>query len=589
MSFAWNLEHHGRGAGRHPWRAFGRRRREQADPGADLAEGDAHRGPGAARLAEAIASLSSLEALHEACEPKRSLAAELGVEHLAARLAPIVTGDGAAVILAVDDMAASDQAQALLALLRERGYLLADPPMYKVSEALLLALRRDGVRFRQSLPARTDRNELEQLFLRLLRWALEQGASDIHVRLREDRACSDVHFTLAGRQVCPDAFQALDTRLLTDMLALVWMDAQGGNGAVFDPGQEQQASLRRQVGGRSVALRWASMAALHGPAVCLRLLSTPQDSPLPVLEELGYLPEQVAQFNRVMACEGGAILFAGTVGSGKSTSLAALVRSVPATRKIITLEDPVEYLIPNAIQSSLSRSLDQDAHSVFASKLRALKRSAMQDVLLGEIRDRETGQAFMDLASSGVSVYSSVHAAGAEQIPERLASSFIGVPREFLAMPGMLKLLVYQALLPLLCPGCALDSPPNDAARVSLEALRGCETGSMDGLLWRNKAGCAQCTGSRLPEHYGYQGRTVVAELLEPDLLPQAHERMRRGLPLRAPGSGLPAVLHSALRRAYRGRLDLRDIEARFGAFETWRLRLKARRHRAAGVQELLQ
>ncbi|WP_350494903.1 ATPase, T2SS/T4P/T4SS family [Neopusillimonas aromaticivorans] len=82
----------------------------------------------------------------------------------------------------------------------------------------------------------------------------------------------------------------------------------------------------------------------------------------------------------------------------------------------------------------------------------------MTDVLLGEVRDRETGEAFMDLASSGVNVYTTTHAPSALLVAERLASSVIGVSRDFLATPGILKLVVYQALMPCLCAYCSLDS-----------------------------------------------------------------------------------------------------------------------------------
>src|SRR3546814_7578327 len=81
--------------------------------------------------------------------------------------------------------------------------------------------------------------------------------------------------------------------------------------------------------------------------------------------------------------------------------------------------DPVEYLIPAAIQNTVVRNLDVAAHDNYAAKLRALKRSAMTDVLLGEIRDIETGKAFMDLAGSGVNVYTTVHAPSAALIPQR--------------------------------------------------------------------------------------------------------------------------------------------------------------------------
>src|SRR5690606_33307828 len=169
-------------------------------------------------------------------------------------------------------------------------------------------------------------------------------------------------------------------------------------------------------------LRWASMASDRGPSVCLRLLEKTQASRIPSLESLGYCPEQVAMLERALFSGGGAVVFAGTVGSGKSTTLASLIARLPADRKVITVEDPVEYTIPGAIQNSIARRLDTDAHSAFATKLRALKRSAMTDVLLGEVRDRETGLAFMDLAGSGVNIYTTVHAPSAAFIPTRLAS-----------------------------------------------------------------------------------------------------------------------------------------------------------------------
>src|SRR3546814_826338 len=96
--------------------------------------------------------------------------------------------------------------------------------------------------------------------------------------------------------------------------------------------------------------------------------------------------------------------------------------------------------------------------AAYTAKLMTLKRSAMTDVLLGEIRDRETGRAFMDLAGSGINLYTTVHAPCAALVGERLASDFIGVSRDFLATPGILKLIVHQALLPKLCAHCALPA-----------------------------------------------------------------------------------------------------------------------------------
>src|SRR5690606_5480180 len=252
---------------------------------------------------------------------------------------------------------------------------------------------------------------------------------------------------------------------------------------------------------------------------------------------------------------GGVVVFAGTVGSGKSTTLASLIARLPSDRKVITIEDPVEYAIAGAIQNSISRRLDSDAHAAFATKLRALKRSAMTDVLLGEIRDRETGLAFMALVGSGVNVYTTVHAPSVAFIPERLASDFIGVSREFLTMPGTLKLLVWQALLPRLC-NCATPWHSIDAGThaqhkwyVHFHALA---SGSLDALRLRNPRGCEHCRQQGIPELYGYDGRTVVAEMLEPQLHPDflrwVHERGRDVAPNR-----LPSAMSAAITAACRG------------------------------------
>src|SRR5690606_2449105 len=136
----------------------------------------------------------------------------------------------------------------------------------------------------------------------------------------------------------------MPTATLIDMLSVAWMDIRGGNGAVFDPFIEQHGSLVKQVGDQRIMLRWSSLASDAGPSVCLRLLRRDAVLNLPGLEQLGYLSDQCALIERVMLSEGGAVVFAGTVGSGKSTSLASLIAGLPKHRKVITIEDPVEYL-----------------------------------------------------------------------------------------------------------------------------------------------------------------------------------------------------------------------------------------------------
>lgn len=405
----------------------------------------------------------------------RSLSRELDVESLAARLCPILLEDGTVAILALAEHVGGDQADALARHVLRRGYRLAAQQRYVLPAPLLLAIARGqvtpGTAARRNLPDRHAGTALSDAFQDMLEWGVRHEASDLHINIHLREPESEVRFTLSGRYVSPERFQRIPTRTLMDMLAVVWMDVRGGNGAVFDPSAEQQGSLVKRVDGRRVLLRWASLAAERGPSVCLRLLHRDALAEAPSLAALGYLPHQCAAIESAMATQGGAIVFSGAVGSGKSTSLAALIARVPSDRKVITLEDPVEYLIPNAVQNSVARELHETAHDDYGSKLRTLKRSAMNDVLLGEVRDLESGRAFLDLVGSGVNVYTTTHAASAALVGDRLASDFIGVPRDFLATPGVLKLLVHQALLPLLCSECclgladaaALQAPPEGA------------------------------------------------------------------------------------------------------------------------------
>lgn len=531
-------------------------------------------------------SLPDMEALLN-LRPRllRSLSSQFGVEALAARLCPVELEDGTVAIFALADYVAGDQADELARRIQAAGYILAQPARYVLNASLLLGVARDG--FTHGAGARQTRDEqgaLAEAFHELVEWGVKNRASDLHLNVNLREPESEVKYTIFGRYVAPECFRRMPTRMLMEMLAVAWMDVSGGNGAVFDPSTEQQGSLSRKYAGQEVILRWASMAGESGPSVCLRLLEKNRLADIPPLESLGYPSHQIDMLEQALDSGGGAVVFAGTVGSGKSTTLASLIARLPAERKVVTIEDPVEYTIPGAIQNSISRRLDTEAHAAFATKLRALKRSAMSDVLLGEVRDRETGLAFMDLTGSGINVYTTVHAPSVAFVAERLASDFIGVSRDFLAMPGTLKLLVWQTLLPKLC-GCALPILPTlphaSAAARKLRTLEALFPGPVELLRQRNRSGCEECRRQGLPELYGYDGRSVAAEMVDPRLHPELREWMRD----RGRGSfpvSIAEAMDSAMAAAYTGIFDPSDIEERFHSFT---VEARRRKGRAAGCQ----
>ncbi|MFA5662467.1 ATPase, T2SS/T4P/T4SS family [Castellaniella sp.] len=527
-----------------------------------------------------VAHAADLAALRPAI--RRLLHREHGVEQLAERLCPVERDDDTVTILAHPDHVGSDQADALERSLVSRGCRLSEPSRFILPAPLLLALARKGLQ-RMAPVAGSERTPtaLAGVFQDLVEWGVRHQATDLHLNILKDAEESEVRYTVMGRYVAPEPFRQLPTALLLDVLSVAWMDIQGGNGAVFDPLREQQGMLVRQVDGCSYVLRWASLAAERGPSVCLRFLARDAADQVVSLASLGYRADQIACFDRVMRSEGGAVILAGAVGSGKSTTLATLIRRLPEDRKIITLEEPVEYRIRGAVQNSLGRNLDQDAREQYAAKLRTLKRSAMTDVLLGEIRDKDSARAFMDLVGSGVNLYTTVHASCAQTIIDRLASDFIAIPRDFLLAPGMLKLMVHQVLLPQLCAACAR---PLSVPELVRQQLRGPSAAywqqwlgwvqrlwalDMAGIRLRNPQGCATCRAGALPELYGYSGRTVAAEFLEP------------GLASADPGDGVAHVPHRvcsamahAMQKVAQGGVDPRDVEPRFMAFETMMLRL---------------
>jgi type II secretory ATPase GspE/PulE/Tfp pilus assembly ATPase PilB-like protein len=327
----------------------------------------------------------------------------------------------------------------------------------------------------------------------------------------------------------------------------------------------------------------------------MRLLRLDTESVAPTLTELGYLPSQVELLEDARLSQGGAIILAGTVGSGKSTTIASLLRAIPSYRKVITLEDPAEYAIPNALQNSVTRSVQGDDLAMFDRKLKSIKRSAMNDLLIGEIRDQAGGRAFVDLAASGVSLYTTVHAGSALLIPERLCSSFIGIPRDFLAAPGVLKLLVYQVLLRELCPHCALDfkeflnlSSLPCARHISrsvkwwinwsscIERVFGIPGSS---LRFCNATGCSQCE-SEVPLMTGVKGRTAVAEMLSMaqdaelfSLFGRANQvamqrwaSSRDKTPHADPNMRGKSAHECALYKMSIGQIDPREVESIFGA-----------------------
>ncbi|MFM2053813.1 MAG: hypothetical protein RL456_1850 [Pseudomonadota bacterium] len=272
--------------------------------------------------------------------------------------------------------------------------------------------------------------------------------------------------------------------------------------------------------GGAVDVRISTMPTQHGESVVMRLLS--QRNGLLSLDHL-HLPAHVGQaLRRAIARPSGMVLVTGPTGSGKTTTLYAALNALNSSeRKIITVEDPVEYRLPGLNQVQVHDKIDLD----FARVLRAALRQDPDVILVGEMRDQATAEIGLRAALTGHLVLSTLHTNDALSTPVRLID--MGVPRYMVAMS--LQMVLAQRLVRVVCGHCATPHAPDPHERDWLRAQLGAEP-DLAGL--RRGTGCSECN------HTGYSGRTGVYEVLE----------MTREL-VEALGHADPATFHAAGRR----------------------------------------
>ncbi|WP_287145151.1 ATPase, T2SS/T4P/T4SS family [Achromobacter sp.] len=522
---------------------------------------------------------------------------------IASKVCPVLLESHTVVLLCLPEYLHSDQADEIEKLVVQMlQKQMAEPRRIAVAVPSILSaivrehIDKETLSNRRKILISPERTAMMSLLEDMIRWGVKHNAADIHLNVYDERPYSEVKFSVGGKYVSVEQFARMPTQQLQEMLRVAFMEVRGAAQATFQPLMEQQGrSLHTLDDGKRVMLRWATLAADSGVSVTMRLLNLDVEEHPKSFAELGYLPTHERMMQRARMTSGGAVCIAGTVGSGKSTTLATWIRKIPSHRKIISLEDPVEYLLHNTLQNTITRVGDTDPFEV---KLKAVKRSAMHDLMIGEVRDLITGRAFMDLTASGTSMYLTTHAGGSVQIPDRLASEVIGVSRDFLASSGILKLLVYQALIPKLCE-CrhGFDFLIHEGGEDSegqhrggdywrayadrIDRLYGVDT--LANVKVRNLDGCAKCRPQGFQDLFGLNDRTVVAEMIEPGIDDHALELIRR-----ADNAGLhrhyfgrtdldytsddmtgKSAMDCAIYKAYLGEVDPREIEPRFKAFET--------------------
>ena len=260
----------------------------------------------------------------------------------------------------------------------------------------------------------------------------------------------------------------------------------------------QDGAARLRAGRADIDIRVAIMPTQHGESAVIRIL--PKDRGLLVVDKLGFAPADEAKLRRLLKLPHGMIVITGPTGSGKTTTLATILSILnEPIRKILTVEDPVEYEIPGINQSQIKPAIGL----TFASALRSFVRQDPDVIMVGEVRDSETAHVAVHAALTGHLVLTTLHTETAAAALPRLLD--LGI--EAYLLRSTLRAVIAQRLVRQLCERC--KSPKVLSEADFADDPRLAEMGFATGDTVHAPCGCERCGGT------GYRGRLGVFEVLE--------------------------------------------------------------------------
>lgn len=324
----------------------------------------------------------------------------------------------------------------------------------------------------------------------LIAEAIRRRASDIHVEPLERRF--RIRFRIDGRlQEVTSPPKHLQPAVLSRLKLMAGI-------SIAEKRLPQDGRIQSIRNGRSFDLRVSSMPSVHGETLVMRILD--REGLRLGLPELGFSARDEGAFMRLIEMPDGIFLVTGPTGSGKSTTLYAALHAInSADRKIITVEDPVEYQLPGINQVQVRAEVGL----TFAAALRAILRQAPNIIMVGEIRDRETAEIAVNASLTGHMVFSTLHTNDALSAVSRLTD--IGV-KPFLVSASLRGVLA-QRLVRAVCEGCAAPRMPS----AGVLRLAGISPAMAERAQFRHGKGCPRCAAR------GYHGRKGIFELFEID------------------------------------------------------------------------
>ncbi|MBN1297610.1 type II secretion system ATPase GspE [bacterium] len=317
--------------------------------------------------------------------------------------------------------------------------------------------------------------------------AVEIGASDIHIEPFE----GDLHIRFRVDGVLNEQ-ESPPKRLQSAIISRIKILARMN---IAEHRLPQDGRIRLRILGKKIDVRVSTVPTMYGESVVMRLLD--QTSMFIELEALGFPPDNLTVFKELILHPHGMILVTGPTGSGKTTTLyAALDKINVPGKKILTLEDPVEYQLKGVNQIQVNTKIGLN----FSGGLRAFVRQDPDVIMVGEIRDRETAEIAIQSALTGHLVFSTVHTNDAVGAITRLQD--MGVENYLIA--SCLDGVLAQRLVRRICPDCKIPTRPDLRALQELEID---PDPSVESLTVYRGAGCKRCGNT------GYRGRMGIYEL----------------------------------------------------------------------------
>ncbi|MFH1747601.1 MAG: GspE/PulE family protein [Planctomycetota bacterium] len=332
--------------------------------------------------------------------------------------------------------------------------------------------------------------EPPDIWNRIATVAVREHASDVHLTCQNDQM--QVAIRLDGR-LYPQGTMPVDLGLrLTNHIKVL---------ATLDPSEKrrpQDGHVVIKIDGHPIDLRIALYPAVHGESVAVRIQD--RESGLRDLNELGMGAHQLKILSSLITAPSGLVLVSGPTGTGKTTTLYAILRQLAdGTRKIVTVENPIEYDLSGIDQAEVNYKIGVD----YACLMRAALRHDPNVIMIGEVRDAETAEAVVRAANSGRLVFATTHAVNSAEALESLIA--LGAHPHFVARS--FRGALAQTLLRRLCPYCTVPLAET-ADGMLLEDVRHL-LGPHERPMLSMGRGCPHC------RHTGYRGRLGVFEILE--------------------------------------------------------------------------